>query len=298
MKNEINISCIVIGHNSVENLQRLLDSINNLNYKNSDIEIIYIDDGSKDDSLNIFNNYNLKYSKQSIGLAEKKGRMQARLEGVKYAKGKWCFFINSNIVLKHNIVSEYKKLLQKTNSIGYAGLIQYDSKDQFFKEYLNHQKRGANNLAHLDDVPFYNVLFSNCILRTSHIIDLKWNKKFTGYGGEELEFFYMLYLKNSTPIQLCQTAIVYRNNHPSYSEHCKRLENFGNKNFKELECSLQLLVIKNKLFMKNLSFFNFFLKLILKIVSMSYKTSFKKLNFLFIKVGLWSSIVLGYQKTK
>ena len=298
MTSEIKISCIIIGHNSAPNLEQLLTSIVQQNYTNNDIEIIYVDNGSSDDSLKVFHNHPVQYLKKAVSLSKNIGRMQARLEGVKHAKGTWCLFTNSNIVFKYNIIYEYNNIIQTSKSSGYSGIVKYDSKDQFFTKYLNNKNRGSNNLKHLDFVPFYNVLFSNCIIQTKVMTTIIWNKKFIGYGGEELDFFFLLHAQQSKIIQLCETAIAFRNNHPSYDLHCKRLYEFGFNNFKELEFSLQTLIVKNKFFLRKILFFKFFLKIITMIIMATYKTKFKKLNFFLIKLGMWSSILLGYHKSK
>ena len=62
MNNNTNkISIIIIGFNTKTTLLVLLDSINNIICDTNNIEVIYIDDGSKDDSLLIFQKYNLQF---------------------------------------------------------------------------------------------------------------------------------------------------------------------------------------------------------------------------------------------
>ena len=50
------ISIVIIGYNSQNELIKCLDSLNNIQSNNSLKEIIYVDDGSNDDSVNFFKN--------------------------------------------------------------------------------------------------------------------------------------------------------------------------------------------------------------------------------------------------
>ena len=294
MNKKILITCVIIGHNTAKPLAELLFSINQQNYNNNDVEIIYVDDGSSDDSLDLFNTYNLKYSKKSIGLPKNKGRMFARKEGVKGAKGKWCLFLNSSIVLHHNLFTEYFKIIHSQAFKGYVGSVSYRSDDQIFESYLNHLSRGINGLAHLEIVPYYNILFSNCLIRLDVLKNINWNTDMKQYGGEELFFAFLIYMQHPDSFRVCKNALVYRNNHPSFTEHCIRMSIFGNNNFKKLNLDLQLQIIKYKWALCSFpgSFFCF--KQIMKLSSIFYKSKNIKFRFIMIKIGLWASILYGY----
>ena len=87
MQNKILISCIIIGRNSIKKLKKLLESINNQTYIKQNIEIIYIDDYSNDNSINLFNYaLSVKVSKNCYAFKKQVGRMDARLKGVKLAQ--------------------------------------------------------------------------------------------------------------------------------------------------------------------------------------------------------------------
>ena len=105
MNNKIKISCIIIGYNTYSALKLLLESINNQDYNQEDVEIIYIDDGSEDNSYSLFSDYDLKYFKKKIKLEKNLGRSAARSIGVDAAIGEWLFFFNSTVVLKKDVFS-------------------------------------------------------------------------------------------------------------------------------------------------------------------------------------------------
>ena len=60
------LSIIVIGYNTSGALTKCLHSLNLQKLDGFDAEIIYVDDGSIDDSVKIFNNFPLNYHKELV----------------------------------------------------------------------------------------------------------------------------------------------------------------------------------------------------------------------------------------
>ena len=54
---------IIIGYNTSQDLKSCLLAINKQTAINAKIDVLYVDDGSKDDSVEVFNNFNLKFAK-------------------------------------------------------------------------------------------------------------------------------------------------------------------------------------------------------------------------------------------
>ena len=68
MKNKNNyfISVIIIGYNTKDSLLTLMKSLNNQNVVDSSlIEVVYVDDGSKDGSVKGFEKFQLKFEKKN-----------------------------------------------------------------------------------------------------------------------------------------------------------------------------------------------------------------------------------------
>ena len=280
MQNKILISCIIIGRNSIKELKKLLESINNQTYIKQNIEIIYIDDYSNDNSINLFNSFQLKFPKKCYAFKKQVGRMHARLRGVKLAQGEWCLFVNSTVCLEQNTISAYFKMVNNSEELGYSGSIVYNSKDQIFQTYLNNNNRGSNKLNPLSEVPYYNVLLSNCVINKKYLLNLNYKQNFLGYGGEELDFIYNLYSQSENKkIKLLNNAVVLRNNHPSFIQHLKRLKEFGEHNFIYLNKSIQYEIIKYPIILKKNILIFLFLMLLNQISKFCYNTPIKKVNF-------------------
>ncbi len=106
------VSVIIPLYNSEKYIADTLKSVLNQTYKN--IEILVIDDGSKDDSLNVaktFENLNVKIFSQS-----NKGASAARNYGLREAKGKYIQFLDADDLLSTNKIKSQVSLLEKDNS--------------------------------------------------------------------------------------------------------------------------------------------------------------------------------------
>ena len=93
------ISIIVPVYNSEKYLEENIKSILNQTYKN--IEVIYINDGSTDNSLNILK----KYKGKIIILNQKnQGAPVSRNKGLKIATGDYVMFFDSDDILNENAI--------------------------------------------------------------------------------------------------------------------------------------------------------------------------------------------------
>lgn len=148
------ISVIVPIYNSAQTLERTLNSIINQNYKN--LEIILVNDGSTDNSLEICKKYAEKDNRIRIVNQFNKGVGEARNHGIDVATGEFISFVDSDDTMDKNFYSELiatqivtnadivesgaKVVLGKNNEI-----YPYEKKDKinifenhdYMKNYLN-----------------------------------------------------------------------------------------------------------------------------------------------------------------
>lgn len=88
------ISLVVPVYNVESFLRQCLDSLVNQTY--SDIEIICVNDGSTDGSLDILKQYAAKDARIKVVSQENQGLSEARNKGVDIAQGKWMMFVDSD----------------------------------------------------------------------------------------------------------------------------------------------------------------------------------------------------------
>jgi len=223
-----NISVVIIGYNSGSSLPKLIESLINQTANTDTYELIFVDDGSVDDSVQIWKSAKFQCETHIVQHAENCGRSTARNSGIAKARGEFCLFTNANIVLSENWIKGYVDFFTKyPNTTGVCGLISYTSSDKKFGYYLNRKARGLHRFSKGDSVPPENVLFANASIRRDILEEVNgFDENFKSYGGQELDLMLRIYTKY-TKVRFCSNISVVRENHPNFFTHCSRLEDFG-----------------------------------------------------------------------
>lgn len=99
---EILITVIVPIYNTKDFLSECLDSILKQTYRN--IQVILVDDGSTDGSLEICKAYIEKDERIMLIQKPHSGLVEARKAGVEQAKGKYCIFVDSDDWIAENLL--------------------------------------------------------------------------------------------------------------------------------------------------------------------------------------------------
>ncbi len=97
-------SIVIPVYNVEKYIDKCLKSILNQTYK--DYEVIIVNDGTKDNSMDIVNKYNVEIINQ-----KNKGLSEARNEGVKKAKGDYILFLDSDDYIEKDLLLEVSKML-------------------------------------------------------------------------------------------------------------------------------------------------------------------------------------------
>lgn len=105
------ISIIVPIYNSAKYLHRCIDSILAQDYTN--IEIILVDDGSKDESPIICDEYSQRHKNIRVLHIPNRGASLARKKGIEIAKGQYLSFIDSDDYVTKNYISALYTAIQK-----------------------------------------------------------------------------------------------------------------------------------------------------------------------------------------
>lgn len=109
------ISLIIPVYNVEQYLSKCLDCCLKQNISFSEYEIICINDGSKDGSIKILENFVKNYPNISIINQENKGLSEARNVGLRAANGKYVWFIDSDDWIEQNCLADIIHLLSKYN---------------------------------------------------------------------------------------------------------------------------------------------------------------------------------------
>lgn len=127
------LSIVIPVYNTEKYLRECLDSC--LNQDFSDYEIVCVDDGSKDNSPAILDEYAEKYECIRVVHKENGGVSNARNDGIKHSNGEWIWFVDSDDFIKPNCISLLFAELQKNCT----SLLAFDAimvgEDDSFKNY-------------------------------------------------------------------------------------------------------------------------------------------------------------------
>lgn len=107
------ISIIVPVYNAQKYLKKCIDSIINQTYKN--IEILLINDGSKDNSLKICKEYEKKDSRIIVIDKQNKGVSNTRNVGIKKSTGDYIVFIDSDDWLELDAIETMYNIIKDKN---------------------------------------------------------------------------------------------------------------------------------------------------------------------------------------
>lgn len=105
------VSIIVPVHNSSKYLNACIDGILNQTYRN--VEIIAVENGSVDESLNILKSYG---NKIRLEVLTKSGLSLARNKGIEISKGEYVAFVDSDDVIEPDMIEELVKNLESNKS--------------------------------------------------------------------------------------------------------------------------------------------------------------------------------------
>lgn len=110
---KITFSVIVPVYNAEKYLERCLDSIF---AQKGDFEVIVVNDGSQDKSLQILEKYAKKYSNMHLISQKNQGVSAARNAGIAFAKNKYITFVDSDDWLEPNAFEDVLETIKKDKS--------------------------------------------------------------------------------------------------------------------------------------------------------------------------------------
>lgn len=108
------ISVVIPVYNVEKYIRECLDSVVNQTFK--DIEIICIDDGSSDSSLDILNEYATKDNRIKILTQENKGPSYTRNRGIDTAQGKYLYFMDSDDYIERESLEELYDIAESNST--------------------------------------------------------------------------------------------------------------------------------------------------------------------------------------
>ena len=130
----VKVSVVIPVYNVEDFLAECLDSICNQTLE--DIEIICVNDGSKDSSLDILNDYAADDSRITVLDQENGGHAVATNRGMELAQGKYLFLMDSDDILDLNALELSYNLAEEkqVDFVIFQAINYYMDKNQLIEE--------------------------------------------------------------------------------------------------------------------------------------------------------------------
>ncbi len=238
----IESSIIIPTYNRKNILAKCLHSINKQKYNLKNIEVIVVDDGSKDDTLSYLKAHSnkFKFHLRVIHQANQ-GQGIARNQGIKVAKGHLIIFIGDDIIIDPNCINEHHQvhLLNPSKNIAVLGYITWSNEITItpFMKWLSHGsnilgKYGGHQFAYeklqnKKEADFNFFYTSNISLKRTLLIKEFFDPDFGKYGWEDIELGYRLTKKYHLKILYNPHAIAYHLHQMDESSLHERMKQIG-----------------------------------------------------------------------
>ena len=220
------ISIIIPIYNSQDYLGQCLDSLLSQTYKN--LEIICVDDGSKDNALKILEHYKKLDGRILVLAQENQGQSFARNKGVEISTGEWITFLDSDDWVGLECYEEFCKALNQKDfdifMFNGASFTKDENnpndlqlRDFFTAENWN---KPSGELCTFKDCknPFEgNLSVYNKIYKTEFIKNH--NLKFVNFSIMEDELYWIEAFCASTGVYLCDKIFYFYRQHSGSTLH-------------------------------------------------------------------------------
>ena len=184
MKEDMKYTVIIPVYNAERTLVRCLDSL--YVQSRSDIEVIAVNDGSKDASADILDRYAEKWSALNVVHQKNSGVSQARNQGLQLACGQYITFVDSDDCVSENYFSVLDELDDSDLGVFGSKNMDADGDIEFIKQLIQQdsfEKKLELLIASRKIMPPWNKRFKRDILLEA---GLCFNVAF--YIGEDFNF--------------------------------------------------------------------------------------------------------------
>ncbi len=150
------VSIIVPIYNVEKYLSKCIESL--INQKLEDIQIILVNDGSKDSSGKIAKEYSQKYQEKIIYLEKENGGLSsARNYGIEYATGEYISFVDSDDCVDINLYKNLEKYMDESYDMIKIAIFKVDSDGNLINKnktelFLEKSGQEAFNILYKSDV--------------------------------------------------------------------------------------------------------------------------------------------------
>ncbi len=190
------VSIIIPVYNTEKYLDDAIKSIINQTYNFKKIELILVNDGSKDNSLDICNKYSSKYNNIITYDKKNTGVSDTRNYGLERARGSYIMFLDSDDCLNKDSIKYLTKFLDNNEKVDFviSRVRRFEMVDKW--HFMDFRFDIKEKIINIFDYTNYSQYHSTGILiRKDALKDIRFDKdiKF----GEDMKFMSQLLINNN-----------------------------------------------------------------------------------------------------
>lgn len=147
------LTIIIPIYNVEKYVQKTLDSILSQCFKKESVEIIVVNDGTKDNSMSIVNEFAAKFDNLKIINQENQGLSVARNTGLKVARGKYVWFVDSDDWVEYDSLPFLLQHLEHSDKdVLMFKIREYDEEGRILLERSFHDNKNEEQISGTDVV--------------------------------------------------------------------------------------------------------------------------------------------------
>ncbi len=230
-----NVTCSIVTptYQRKDALYLTLLALSNQDYPAQMYEVVVVDDGSTDGTLEMLKSlkvpYRIRYHYAERG--DESGRCRARNIGINLSEGQFIIFIDSDILVKNNFISEHMRYHNYSSKLCVTGMRRFLSPGEIDKEAIRSgftesdlppikkedSRRSiyelfSDNMNELS-APWHFGFSNNLSVSQKSILEAGYfDENFKAWGLEDCEFSYRLY-RNGVRFAFNRNLTVYHQYH-------------------------------------------------------------------------------------
>ena len=170
--NSSKVSLIIPVYNVRNYLRKCLDSVAAQTYKN--LEVVIVNDGSTDDSLEIVNEYTQKFDNMTCYTIENRGQGGARNFGIEKSTGEYIAFLDSDDYVENTYIEKLVLAAVESGSdIAVCNNFDVDENGEILETYKNRYKNRITSLSSEPSILFNRVCPWGKLYKRELFLDLK-----------------------------------------------------------------------------------------------------------------------------
>jgi GT2 family glycosyltransferase len=244
------VTLILTTYNRPSILERSIAALHRQELRNVELEIIVVDDCSKDENSELAAKViakfpGMRYHRNS----QNKGLSSSRNAGATLGNGEFILFLDDDIIVEPNYVMGHVEILASAPNIATVGSLRFPpelTKDNNLMKYLSSRELRQRNIGtdFLQDLDPQYLGGGICGMRKSDYIKVNgFNETYLFYGGEDVDMGYSL--------QSAGVRIVYAKNAKADHYDSVTIDRYRIKYIESGREGIKLMLTRNPDFFKN-----------------------------------------------